>query len=76
LLIDVLATTAFALGDVPYVMNMVAEWNANEVHEAEKHMHWVRTFQAAIQPFTAKGFIVTFWAMRGRAGASFIWRQV
>ena len=55
-----LHVTAFALRDVPYVMNMVAEWNANEVHEAEKHMHWVRTFQAAIQPFTAKGFYSNF----------------
>jgi berberine-like enzyme len=37
-----------------------AEWNANEVHEAEKHMHWARTFQAAIQPFTAKGVYSNF----------------
>ncbi len=50
-----LHAAAFALRDAPYVMNMVAEWNANEVHEAEKHMHWVRTFQAAIQAFIAKG---------------------
>jgi hypothetical protein len=52
--------TAFALRDVPYVMNMVAEWNASEAYDAERHMEWVRTFQAAIQPLTATGVYVNF----------------
>lgn len=46
--------SAFALRDIPYVMNMVAAWNADEANEAEKHMEWVRNFQAAILPFTMR----------------------
>ncbi len=47
--------TAFALREVPYVMNIVAEWNADDAHEAERHMEWVRAFQTALLPFTLKG---------------------
>src|SRR5258708_12878677 len=64
-----LHAAAFALRDAPYVMNMVAEWNANEVHEAEKHMHWVRTFQAAIQAFIAKGVYSYFLGDEGETQA-------
>ena len=49
------AATAFALRNVPYVMNMLAAWNANDAPEDERHMQWVRAFQAAIQPFTESG---------------------
>ncbi len=54
------AATAFALRGVPYVMNMVAAWNAGETFEAEKHIAWVRTFQEAIQPFANKGVYSNF----------------
>ncbi|HEX6556488.1 MAG TPA: FAD-binding oxidoreductase [Ktedonobacteraceae bacterium] len=52
--------TAFALRDVPYVMNMVAAWNPGETGETERHMQWVRMFQAAIQPYAAKGVYSNF----------------
>lgn len=48
------------LSSSPYVMNMVAEWNANDTCAAEKHMEWVRGFQAAIQPLAAKGIYSNF----------------
>ena len=54
------AATAFALRHVPYVMNMVAAWNASEAFEAERHTAWVRTFQEAIQPFAVKGVYTNF----------------
>jgi FAD/FMN-containing dehydrogenase len=46
--------TAFALREVPYVMNIVAEWTAEDAAEAERHMAWVRAFQAALLPFSLK----------------------
>lgn len=52
--------TAFALRDVPYVMNMVASWDASETHEAEKHVEWVRAFQEALHPFAAYGVYSNF----------------
>lgn len=52
--------TAFALRNVPYVMNMVAAWNADEAQEAERHMAWVHTFQAAVLPFARKGVYTNF----------------
>jgi FAD/FMN-containing dehydrogenase len=52
--------TAFALREVPYVMNIVAGWNADEAHEAERHTQWVRAFQAALLPFTMKGVYTNF----------------
>jgi FAD/FMN-containing dehydrogenase len=47
--------TAFALREVPYVLNIIAEWNADDAHQAERHMEWVRAFQRALLPFTLKG---------------------
>ena len=52
--------TAFALRDVPYVMNTVAEWPAEEAQQADRHTQWVRTFQAALLPFTSKGVYTNF----------------
>ena len=52
--------TAFALREVPYVMNIVAEWSADEAHEAERHVAWVRAFQAALLPFARKGVYTNF----------------
>lgn len=52
--------TAFALREVPYVMNIVAGWNAEEAHEAERHTQWVRAFQTALLPFTMKGVYTNF----------------
>jgi FAD/FMN-containing dehydrogenase len=54
------AATAFALREVPYVMNIVAAWNADEAHEAERYTEWVRAFQAALLPFTMKGVYTNF----------------
>ena len=50
--------TAFSLRDVPYIMNMVAAWDAYET--SEKHKRWVDTFQAALQPFTMRGVYSNF----------------
>ncbi len=59
------AATAFALRKVPYVMNIVAEWNADDAHEAERHMEWVRAFQTALLPFTMKGVYTNFLGEEG-----------
>ncbi len=59
--------TAFALREVPYVMNIVAGWNADEAHEAERHTEWVRAFQAALLPFTMKGVYTNFLGDEGEA---------
>ncbi len=52
--------TAFALREVPYVMNIVAGWNADDAYEAERHTEWVRAFQTALLPFTMKGVYTNF----------------
>jgi FAD/FMN-containing dehydrogenase len=52
--------TAFALREVPYVMNIVAGWNADDAREAERHTQWVRTFQTALLPFTMIGVYTNF----------------
>ena len=52
--------TAFALREVPYVMNIIAKWNAEDAHVAERHMQWVCTFQTALLPFTLKGVYTNF----------------
>jgi len=54
------AATAFALREVPYVMNIVAEWTAEDADEAERHMAWVRALQSALLPFTLKGVYTNF----------------
>ena len=59
--------TAFALREVPYVLNMVAAWNADDAHEAERHTAWVRAFQAALLPFTLKGVYTSFLGDEGEA---------
>jgi hypothetical protein len=52
--------TAFALRDVPYVMNIVAAWHAHEVDEAERHLMWTQSFQKALQPLAASGVYINF----------------
>ena len=52
--------TAFALREVPYVMNIIAEWTADDTAEAERHMAWVRDVQRALLPFTLKGVYTNF----------------
>jgi FAD/FMN-containing dehydrogenase len=52
--------TAFALREVPYIMNIVVAWDADDAHEAERHTQWVRAFQAALLPFTMKGVYTNF----------------
>jgi len=58
--------TAFALREVPYVMNIVAEWNADDADEAERHMAWVRALQTALLPFTLKGVYTNFLGDEGQ----------
>jgi hypothetical protein len=41
-------------------MNIVAEWNADDTDEAERHMAWVRALQRALLPFTLKGVYTNF----------------
>lgn len=41
-------------------MNIIAEWNAADSHEAVRHTAWVRDFQAALLPFAAKGVYTNF----------------
>jgi hypothetical protein len=52
--------TAFALRDVPYVMNIVAAWNPHLVEESGQHMEWAHKFQAALQPFAESGVYTNF----------------
>jgi FAD/FMN-containing dehydrogenase len=54
------SATAFALRDVPYVMNIVAAWNSYEAYQAEKHMQWAYKLQAAIEPFAESGVYTNF----------------
>jgi berberine-like enzyme len=54
------SATAFALRDVPYVMNIVAAWNPHEAGEAEKHMEWAYKLQEALQPFAESGVYTNF----------------
>ncbi len=54
------AATAFALRDVPYVMNVVAAWHAGAASEAERHLAWARCFQRALHPFVASGVYINF----------------
>ena len=42
--------TAFALREVPYVMNIVAEWNADEAQLAEEHAASIRTSNRPLGP--------------------------
>jgi FAD/FMN-containing dehydrogenase len=58
--------TAFALREVPYVMNIIAEWHADDAHQAERHMAWVRAFQRALLPFTLKGVYTNFLGDEGQ----------
>jgi Berberine and berberine like len=50
---------------VPYVMNIIAEWNADDVDDAEKQTQWVRAFQRALLPFTLKGVYTNFLGEEG-----------
>jgi hypothetical protein len=52
--------TAFALRDVPYVMNIIVAWNPHLVEESEQHMEWAYKFQAALQPFAESGVYTNF----------------
>lgn len=54
------SATAFALRDVPYVLNIVAAWNSNEAHQAEKHMQWAYKLQAELEPFAESGVYTNF----------------
>jgi hypothetical protein len=58
--------TAFALREVPYVMNVIAEWNTDNAREAERHMEWVRALQTALLPFTMKGVCTNFLGDEGQ----------
>ncbi len=58
--------TAFALREVPYVMNIVAEWKAEDADAAERHTQWVRAFQTAFLPFTMKGVYTNFLGEEGQ----------
>jgi hypothetical protein len=60
--------TAFALRDVPYVMNIVGEWNADETWQAGRHTRWVRDFQEALLPYTLKGVYTNFLGDEGEEG--------
>ena len=52
--------TSFALREVPYVMNIVAEWDADDTDEAERHVAWVGALQTALLPFALKGVYTNF----------------
>ena len=54
------SATAFALRDIPYVMNIVAAWHSHEASESVKHMEWAYQLQEAIQPFAESGVYTNF----------------
>jgi FAD/FMN-containing dehydrogenase len=60
--------TAFATRHVPYVMNIVAEWHADEARQAGRHTQWVRDFRTALLPFTLKGVYTNFLGEEGEEG--------
>jgi hypothetical protein len=51
--------TAFAHRDAAHDINIVASWLPESVGEADRHINWVRTFFAALQPYS-KGVYVNF----------------
>jgi FAD/FMN-containing dehydrogenase len=57
--------TAFALREVPYVMNIMAEWPAGDTQQADWHMEWVRAFRAALLPYTLNGVYINFLGEEG-----------
>lgn len=59
--------TAFALREIPYVMNVVAGWNAREESPAENHIAWTHSFQKALHPYVASGVYCNFLGDEGEA---------
>jgi FAD binding domain/Berberine and berberine like len=59
--------TAFALREIPYVMNVVAAWNAQEASSAEKHLAWTHSFQKVLHPYVASGVYSNFLDDEGEA---------
>ncbi len=54
------SATAFALRDIPYVLNIVAAWDSHEAHQAEQHMQWAYKLHAELAPFAEKGVYTNF----------------
>jgi FAD/FMN-containing dehydrogenase len=61
------AATAFALREIPYVMNVVAAWNAQQESSAENHLAWTNSFQKALHPYVASGVYSNFLGDEGEA---------
>lgn len=57
--------TAFALREVPYVMNIVAEWNAEDAQQTAGHVAWVKNFRAALHPLVLEGVYINFLGEEG-----------
>jgi FAD/FMN-containing dehydrogenase len=57
--------TAFALREVPYIMNIVAEWSEEDAQQAAVHTEWVQDFMAALFPFTLRGVYINFLGEEG-----------
>jgi hypothetical protein len=51
--------TAFANRDAAHDINIVGSWLPESAGEADRHIDWVRTFFAALQPYT-RGVYVNF----------------
>ncbi len=60
------SATAFALRDVPYVLNIVAAWDPHEADQAEKHLQWAYNLQAALEPFAERGVYTNFLGDEGQ----------
>jgi len=54
------SATAFALRDVPYVMNIVAAWDPYEANQVEQHMQWANNLQAVLEPYAERGVYTNF----------------
>lgn len=67
--------TAFALRDIPYVMNVVAAWNAREEASAEKHLAWIHSFEKALHPYVADGVYSNFLGDEGEASVRASYRE-
>lgn len=60
--------TAFALRDIPYVVNLLAAWPAANGSEADLHRQWLNELYQQLQPSVAQGVYSNFLGDEGEEG--------
>jgi FAD/FMN-containing dehydrogenase len=62
------SATAFALRDIPYVVNLLAAWPAENSNEASRHRQWMNALYEELQPAAAAGVYSNFLGDEGDEG--------